>query len=261
MLANIQGQSFSKAAPSLLPSSKEVNEIGYTSGPSLDKDVLKEIQSLYEPRIAGVVPKPTGHPFKNLMLDEDITIENPVIRLAFSKDILDPAMDYFGNKVQFESLQVLYSYPTDGKLRESQMWHKDFGDNKSFHAIVYLNDVIDKSHGPFVFVSKSDSRKITPSILIRRIDDQRFLKELGDGEVKYFYGKSGESVFVDPAKCYHYGSRCKEGRLALFFTFNTSTPFMIMPSLIKKNKVKLFEIGKTLRPDLDPDKLKNLLRL
>ena len=76
----------------------------------------------------------------------------------------------------------------------------------------------------------------------------------GHGKVEFFYGKAGESIFVDPAVCYHYGSRCKEGRLAIFFTFNTSTPYMIIPGLIQNNKNKLFEIGKTLRPDLSVEK-------
>lgn len=259
MLFNVNKQTFVKALPSYLESTKIINKTGYCSGPSIDSLLLKEIQDLYESRVSGVVPKPTGAPFKNIMIDEDVTIDNPIVRLAFSKEILDPAMDYFGGKILLESLQVLYSYPTEGKLRESQLWHKDFGDNKSFHAIMYLNDVQDLNHGPFVFINKSDSRKIGKSIFIRRINDERFRSELGDGEIRYFYGQAGDSVFVDPAKCYHYGSRCKKGRLAIFFTFNTSTPYVIMPSLIQRNKDKFFNIGKELRPDLSVDRLSSLL--
>lgn len=259
MLSNIKLRSFRSAEPSVLESTAIINEIGYTAGPSITSQVLEEIKSIYQSRVAEVVPKPTGAPFKNLMRDEDITINNPIIKLAFSKEILDPAMDYFGGKVLFESLQVLYSYPTDGKLRESQLWHKDFGDNKSFHGIMYLNDVEAINNGPFVFVSRSDSKKIKRSVLIRRIHDEDFLRELGNGEVKYFYAKAGKSIFVDPAVCYHYGSRCKEGRLAIFFTFNTSTPYVIMPGLIERNKGKFLEIGKALRPDLPVQKLQGLL--
>jgi hypothetical protein len=259
MLRNIKGKAFIKAEPSVLKCTEEINTEGYAKGPTINSKLLNEIMAIYKSRISEVVPKETGAPFKNIMLDKDITIDNPIIQLAFSKEILDPAMDYFGGKILFESLQVLYSYPTEGKLRESQLWHKDFGDSKSFHAIVYLNDVETINDGPFVFVNKNDSKKMKRSFLIRRITDAQFLKELGDGEVKHFYGKAGESVFVDPAKCYHYGSRCKKGRLAIFFTFNTSIPYVVLPSLVERNKMKLLEIGKQLRPDIPVKKLSVLL--
>ena len=259
MLGNIKGKSFHKAEPSVLASTREIDDSGYTTGPTIDAKTLHEIQAIYQPRISEVVAKERGAPFKNIMQDQDISIDNPIIRLAFSPEILDPAMDYFGGKILFESLQVLYSYPTEGKLRESQLWHKDFGDSKSFHAIAYLNDVQTIDDGPFVFVNKTDSKKMKRSTLIRRIKDEQFLKELGDGKVEYFYGKAGQSVFVDPAQCYHYGSRCKNGRLAIFFTFNTSTPYVIIPALIERNKMKLLEIGKQLRPDIAEKKLSVLL--
>jgi hypothetical protein len=261
MLFNINSKSFSKPEPSVLESSIALNNIGYATGPNCSPEILKEIKSIYEPRIAQVVPKKTGAPFKNLMFDEDITIDNPIIKLAFSKGVLDPAIDYFGGKLLFESLQVLYSYPTQGDLRESQYWHKDCSDSKSFHCIMYLNDVDEVKQGPFVFVNRTDSKKMKRSPLIRRINDEDFMKELGDGKVEFFYGKAGESVFVDPAVCYHYGSRCQKGRLAIFFTYNTSTPYIITPGLIQNNKNKLFEIGKTLRPDLSIEKLKILLNI
>lgn len=259
MLFNINSKTFSKPEPSVLESSVVLNNIGFATGPTCSLENLKEINNIYEPRIAEVIPKATGAPFKNLMRDEDFTIDNPIIKLAFSKEILDPAIDYFGGKLLFESLQVLYSYPTDGNLRESQHWHKDFGDSKSFHGIMYLNDVEELNQGPFVFVNRKESKKMKRSFLIRRIKDEDFMKELGDGKVETFYGKAGESIFVDPAVCYHYGSRCKQGRLAIFFTFNTSTPYVIIPGLIQNNRDKLFEIGKTLRPDLPVEKLKVLL--
>ncbi|MFA4870248.1 MAG: hypothetical protein WC623_18765 [Pedobacter sp.] len=261
MLSNISLRSFSKPEPPILESTSLINEIGFTVGPTCSDETLEGIKSIYQSRIAEVIPKPTGAPFKNLMRDEDVTIDNPIIKLAFSKEILDPAMDYFGGKLLFESLQVLYSYPTEGKLRESQYWHKDFGDSKSFHGIMYLNDVNTVDQGPFVFINRTDSKKMKRSVLIRRINDEDFKKELGDGRVEYFYGKAGESIFVDPAACYHYGSRCKEGRLAIFFTFNSSTPYVIIPGLIQKNKEKFLEIGKTLRPDIPEQKLKDLFEI
>lgn len=228
----------------------ELNLNGYMPGKDLSNDTVQNILSLYKDKISKVVPKPLGHPFVNLISDEDITIDNPVIRLAFSNEILDFAIKYFDGEISLDSIQFLYSWPTSGELRDSQKWHYDYGDSKSFHAIIYLNDVINLANGPFTFVTKTDSKNIHWSPFIRRVEDDQFLKELGNGEIKYFYGQSGKTVFVDPACCYHYGSRCETPRLALFLTFNTSNPFVPPTDLIQRNRQKLIQIASELRPDL-----------
>lgn len=260
-LTKLSTRSFEIAKSPVLPTTHKIDKLGYCQGPSFPKDKIDSIKEIYINRIKDVVPKEKGAPFVNLMRDEDVTKDNPIIRLAFSKEVLDSAIDYFGGKISFDNLQLLYSYSTEGELRESQYWHKDYGDRKSFHCVGYLNDVLDETDGPFVFVNKIDSKKIKKSPFIRRISDEIFFKELKDGKVEYFYGKEGESVFIDPAACYHYGSRCKESRLAIFFTFNTSTPYLVYPSLVSKNRQKLFEIGKELRPDLNEKKLKTLFNI
>jgi hypothetical protein len=261
MLSNIGLQTFKASKPPVLQSTKVINEIGFTKGPTCSPEELEKALSIYKKRISEVVPKEIGAPFVNLMKDEDIDIDNPIVKLAFSKEILDAAIDYFGGKLLFESLQVLYSYPTSGNLRESQHWHKDFGDSKSFHCVMYLNDVNNIDQGPFVFVNRTDSKKMKKSMFVRRINDSDFLKELGDGKVEYLYGSAGESILVDPAVCYHYGSRCKKGRLAIFFTFNTNTPYVIINGLIQRNKEKFLEIGMQLRPDLDVAILKRMFEI
>ena len=248
-----------KSSPSVLPSTALINEIGLTTGPKMDDSTVEKILTLYKDRIQAVVPKPTGHPFVNLMNAEDITTTNPILQKAFSKEVFDPAADYFGGQVTLDSIQFLFSWPTNGQLRASQQWHKDFGDSKSFHAIFYLKDVTEIKDGPFVFVDKKNTKRIRWSPFIRRISDKQFLKELGDGEVKYFYGKSGESVFVDPAACYHFGSRCENPRLALFITFNSSRPFVPATDLIKNNAQKLLQVATELRPDLSRSFLASVL--
>lgn len=259
MFFNLNLNSFKKKKQSILGSTKLINSLGYSEGPRCSPEILKEIKEIYLGRIKDVKPKTKGAPFVNLMKSSDIDVNNPIIKLAFSKEILDPALDYFGYNLKFDSIQVLYSYTTNGEKRESQFWHKDYGDSKSFHCVMYLNDIEDIEGGPFVFVNKLDSKKINSSFFIRRIKDEIFKKELGNGEIKYFFAKAGESIFIDPAKCYHYGSRCKESRLAIFFTFNSSTPYLKLPSIISNDKEKLLEIGKQLRPDIGLKTFKSIL--
>lgn len=234
---------------------------GFGPGPSIDAGTLAEIRAIYAPRAAKVVPTEAGHPFENLFRAEDITPDNPVLRFALSPEVLDAADAYFGGRFRYDSVQVLYSFPTPGGLRESQMWHRDYGDNKSFHCVAYVNDVIEPEDGPFVFVDRHDTRRIGKSPFIRRISDERFREELGDGQLRSFYGHAGESVFVDPAVCYHYGSRCVRPRTAIFVTFNTDRPYVPAVPVLRENRERFLAAARAIRPDLGEDYLARILNI
>jgi len=239
---------------------ERVDEHGFAPGPRIDPATLDAILAKYRPRSERVTPVRTGHPFTNLVTAADYTTDDPVVRLAFSNSVLDVAHDYFGGRLTLDSIQVLYSWPTEG-LSDSQMWHKDYGDSRSFHWIAYLSDVSSDLDGPFVFVDRQDTRRIARSPFIRRIDDQSFMKELGDGRVQCFTGSAGASVYVDPAACYHYGSRCRQPRLAIFITFNSDRPFVAATDLVRQNARTLLDVGRALRPDLSESYLRRLLAL
>ncbi|MGV6838564.1 MAG: hypothetical protein ACWA40_00055, partial [Planktomarina sp.] len=98
---------------------------------------------------------------------------------------------------------------------------------------------------------KKDTNRIGRSMIIRRITDPQFDKELGDGDIKEVYGPAGTSILIDPAACYHYGSRCRTARMAVFITFNSDAPFVQSTPLLRANKDKVTQAIKTLRPDLD----------
>lgn len=235
---------------------------GHDAGPNIPPQQVEQITAIYRPRIAGVATPGEGHPFVNLFRAEDIAADNPVLRLAFSPAVLDLADDYFAGHLVLDSIQVLYSWPGEGTaLRESQMWHKDYGDSKSFHWIAYLNDVMGPEDGPFSFIDKVDARRISRSAFIRRIADQTFARELGDGQVRQFLGRAGESIFVDPATCYHSGSRCKNPRLAIFVTFNTDRPFVSPVPIVRVNRERIADVARQVRPDLNYPYLSRLLQL
>jgi len=261
MLLDMKWSYLLKSHPVISSVCKEVELHGYHVAPPLDNESIKEIQAVYRPRAVSVVPQEHGHPFVNLFTEEDLRPDNPVVRLAFSSKILEVAADYFGNKLVLDSIQVLHSYSTSGDVRESQFWHLDYGDRKSFHAIVYLNDVTDSDDGPFVFVNKDTSREIGRSLVVRRIGDAQFDKELGKGQSQQFLGPSGAMVYVDPASCYHYGSRCRDSRLAVFVTFNSWFPYAKPAPLIQKNREVIYDLALKIRPDLNRDFLKSLLKM
>ncbi len=250
-------------APDIAPTprmaiTQEVAQQGYASGPQMAAADTQAIRDAFEPRARAIVPRNGGHPFKNLLQSPDLTAENPVLRHAFSAAILDIADDYFAGRFILDSVQLLYSWPTD-TLDASQYWHRDFGDSKSLHSITYITDVPDEAAGAFTFVNKADSKRMRSSPFIRRIADEQFARELGDGAIHRFFGKAGESVLVDPAACYHFGSRCKVPRLALFVTFNSDRPYIGADPLVQNNRDALLAAATTLRPDLSSAYLARLL--
>lgn len=230
-----------------------VQRDGFLAGPSMPASMVESARQIYLPRAQVVTPKTSGHPFVNLFERSDLNEANPVLRMAFSPSVFDVAADYFGGRMRLDSLQVLHSFPTSGDLRESQYWHLDYGDSRSFHCVIYLNDVLDVDGGPFVFVDKHDSSRIGRSIVVRRIDDDRFRRELGSGAIRTVLGSAGSSVYVDPAACYHFGSRCRgRSRLAIFATFNSALPFVPPTDFVRQNRDRLRDLACSLRPDLNP---------
>lgn len=231
---------------------KAVSQLGAVRGRKIDQQTLEQIRARYEPRIRAVEPKDRGHPFVNLWSEADIDKDDPVFRQALSPEVLEIADDYFGSRFQIETIQVLYSYPTQGPLRESQKWHRDFGDSKALHFISYVNDLEDEAGGPFVYLDKETSKRVRSSPIIRRISDEKILEETDNAPWHKFFGGAGSTLIVDPTACYHFGSRCSTPRMALFLTFNTLTPFAPLSSPINCNRSLAASVAREVRPDLSP---------
>ena len=232
---------------------KAIERSGYCVGKPMPADVLEQITALIEPRFASAPASTNSHTFVNLMQDEDYTVDSPIIRYAFSKDVLDPALDYFGNRTRLYAIQLLWSFPHNGPLRESQKWHRDFSDSRCLHNITYLNDIRSEAGGPLMFVDKDDSAKVKGSPFIRRIEDDTFYSEVGHSEPITVLGDAGTTVLMDPAACYHCGSRCKSPRLALFVSFNSDLPYVSETAPISRHADALMAAGRELRPDLPDD--------
>jgi len=241
-----------------------VESKGFAQGPTIASDLLQELQSLFKPRVndSKTTKLRKNHPFVNLTRAEDLTPENPLMKFAVSKEVLDVAMDYFGGRATLNSIQVLYSFPNLGEtLKESQKWHLDYSDTRSFHCVAYLNDVEKDEDGAFVYVDKVASETVGRSMIIHRYGDEEFKKASNNAKWLKFFGEAGTSVLIDPAACYHYGSRCTKPRLAIFVTFNSDFPFNGATPLVKKNASKIAKTIKTLRPDLDSVAVDRLLMI
>lgn len=238
----------------------ELRERGYCAAGETDAEDLRAMVAVYGPRGEEVERRESGHPFANIFRPDDIDAGNPVFRLAFSERVLSAAHAYFGGRFLFDSIQVLRSFPTSGDLRESQKWHRDYGDSKSLHFIMYLNNVKDDADGPFVFVDREVSKKVRSLPIIRRLTDEQIERETGSREFTKFYGEAGEAILVDPAACYHFGSRCSNPRTAVFITFNTDTPYEPMVEPLKSHRARAAAEARKVRPDLPEGYMAAILR-
>ena len=239
----------------------ELENQGWTVAPSPDQETLREIAEIYLPRAEDVVPTDHGHPFENVVRPEDFDAANPLFRFAFSDAILGAANSYFGGAFSMASLQVMRSFPTHGELRESQKWHRDYGDAKSLHFVMYLTEVRREEHGPFTFLNKPTSRRVRRSPIIRRLSDEQIAAETGTRDFEVFRGGPGDAIFVDPAVCYHFGSRCKRPRTAVFITFNTHRPYTRMMEPLSAHRARAASEAKKVRPDLPPDYIDRVLQV
>lgn len=232
---------------------------GVCAATPVPQTVLAEIEAKYLPRAAQVTPRAEGHPFENIMRAEDFSADDPVFRLAFSEEVLGAADAYFDGHYLFDSIQVLHSFPTEGKLRASQMWHKDYGDNKSLHFVMYVNDVQSDEDGPFVYIDRERSKSVAKRPIIRRLSDEEIARETGSADFERVFGKAGDAILVDPSACYHYGSRCKNGRTAVFVTFNSATPYEPMQEPLKSARKQAADEARKVRPDLPPEYIDAIL--
>ncbi|NQX96225.1 MAG: hypothetical protein HRT64_15140 [Erythrobacter sp.] len=268
-LGKLKNQLAARPAPGLSEASammdagrlSEMNNRGWTSAPSPSAETLRAITEIYMPRADDVVPTDHGHPFENVVRPEDFDAQNPLFRFAFSDAILGAANAYFGGAFSMASLQVMRSFPTQGDLRESQRWHRDFGDAKSLHFVMYLSEVTTPEHGPFAFIDKQTSKRVRRSPVIRRLTDAQIASEVGSSEYETFYGRPGDAIFVDPAVCYHFGSRCRVPRTAVFITFNTHAPYTEMMQPLGSHRAKAAAEAKIVRPDLPPEYIDRILQV
>jgi hypothetical protein len=76
--------------------------------------------------------------------------ENPYVRFALQKPILQVVNGYFGFCARLHYYNVWHSFATDAPPQRSQLWHRDQEDYCVVKVFAYLWDV-DEGSGPFTY--------------------------------------------------------------------------------------------------------------
>lgn len=96
--------------------------------------------------------------------------------------------------------------------RQSQLFHLDIHDTPMVYVIVLLRDVT-LDNGPFCYLSASASARVARALRYRRrgrpfrLSDEAVFGVVDRGEMHALTGKAGTVLFIDPSRCFHFGSR------------------------------------------------------
>jgi hypothetical protein len=114
-----------------------------------------------EAATGNVAPELSRRPGKEFVIRRypygvSLDLEDPWLRLAADRRLLDIANAYHGFWSKLEYVDLWYTPPVPGDTprRVSQNWHRDYNDRHLLKAFIYLVDVDDET-GPFEFVPGS----------------------------------------------------------------------------------------------------------
>lgn len=117
---------------------------------------------------------------------------------------LPPGIRLAESSSGFDSAPVAY--------RDSQLFHLDYYSAPMVYVIVLLRDVTNQS-GPFCWVSASESDAAAPKLKYwqkgtpYRLEDQQIFSVIDPKSVHELACPKGTMLFIDPSRCFHYGSR------------------------------------------------------
>jgi len=115
--------------------------------------------------------------------------------------------------IGFHSARATRTEPMGLEWKASQLYHRDWEDDRNVKVFVLLRDV-EKKHGPFTFINAEESQKITNAMGYvnnrshRKTDEEVY--NIYAGAPILFTGKAGSTIMVDTCRCFHYGGRTLE---------------------------------------------------
>lgn len=208
------------------------------AGDEIDPQLLAELIQASEARLAGHEEATKIHEFfSTISQPEDLQLGSIYVRFALQPAVQKLACAYFNNTVPYLcSANLLLSRGRDAKeWINSQLWHLDYSDCRTLRFWVYITDVTAVEDGPFTYMPVGPSRKVPNTFFPRRVTDEQMAAAGLADEACQVYGKKGKVFYIDTSRCYHLGSRLKEGKTRLVYdaTFLTHKHLYPSPSDIR----------------------------
>jgi hypothetical protein len=157
--------------------------------------------------------------FAQLLTPQDLEDQPCFMQTALNPHVIEVLSRTYGIVPYLETIELLCSFPSGPALNRSQLWHIDRTDSVVVKQLIYINDV-GEDEGPFTLLPPEESRKV-PSFAAHYLTDEHLASHCDMGKLIRFYGSAGARALVDTGRCYHFGSRVRKPRHALFIYYNT----------------------------------------
>jgi hypothetical protein len=167
-----------------------------------------------------------------LLRDGQLRPDSPFLRFALRPDVLAGVAAYLGVVPVLTHVDVYYSAWASEAESSSQLFHCDCDDLTQVKVFVLCSEVR-AENGPMTIMGARTSEKLRRRLRYRyrnRVSDADALAAVGEGDRHPVAGAPGTVCFVDTSRCFHYGSRVRQGaapRLVAMMQFLTPFSFMV----------------------------------
>ncbi len=151
----------------------------------------------------------------------------PIKSFLMSPSFLAPISEYLGSFPVLWTSSIWFSPNTEFTFGRSQNYHMDNEDFKQIKCFIPLED-INIENGPLTVINAKQTKQLFEKLRKKKIIKYRHTKITDEviysfqnkkDEVK-LTAKTGEVLFLDTSRCYHYGSRpSPKSRRLLFIQF------------------------------------------
>jgi hypothetical protein len=170
-------------------------------------------------------PRTTGKAFfDELLLEDDLARYPAFVAAALDPPVLRTVMQAMDMVPHLESVDILASIPGAHAPSASQLWHYDVNDERIVKLFVYLEEC-GPENGPFTFIPAGPSRRVRAAVG-HYVPDDRIASHVPRTEWRTVEGAAGSAFFIDTGRCYHFGSRCTQRRVAYIATYSSGLKFM-----------------------------------
>lgn len=183
---------------------------------------------------------------------KQLTLDSPHVKFGLREDILDAITVYLDIAPVLEDIDIWNSISvgTDS-WDNSQLWHCDSIDLAQIKIFLYSNDVGPES-GPLTVVSADASKRVRDTLDYKfigeaRVPDEEINKLVSPEEIHPITGPAGTCVFVDTSRCFHYGSRVREGassRIITLYQYLSPTAFVFPIDYRRKAPLRKLAMAK-----------------
>ena len=178
---------------------------------------------------------PLSKPWMINVLERDDFLNFPeIIKFASSEKLLSIVSSYLGTVPVIGDIRLWISNKND-KIEASQRLHIDQEDYRQVKLFLYIEDVTPSS-GPLSFFPATKKNLIFKIAKepFNRVDDHELSRDFLNSEMIELDGNAGDIAFLDTSRCFHYGSRVKEGKRMVLMI-----PYLRFHSMREANRQKL----------------------